>query len=71
MRSQQVDIGRTFVVVFDHGEDFFTALEKFCRTNKVRQGLISSFIAGFSEVQIVGTCGKLDNPQAPSGRPFI
>lgn len=65
MRSQQVDIGRTFVVVFDHGEDFLTALDEFCRTNNVRQGIISSFIAGFSEVQIVGTCGKLDNPQAP------
>lgn len=65
MHSQQVDIGRTFVVVFDHGEDFFTALDDFCRTNKVRQGVISSFIAGFSEVEIVGTCGKLENPQAP------
>lgn len=65
MRSQQVDIGRTFVVVFDHGEDFFTALDEFCRTNNVRQGVISSFIAGFSEVEIVGTCGKLENPQAP------
>jgi predicted DNA-binding protein with PD1-like motif len=65
MRSQQVDIGRTFVVVFDHGEDFFTALDEFCRTNNVRQGVISSLIAGFSEVEIVGTCGKLENPQAP------
>lgn len=65
MRSQQVDIGRTFVVVFDHGEDFFTALDEFCRTNAVRQGIISSFIAGFSEVKIVGTCGKLEDPLAP------
>jgi predicted DNA-binding protein with PD1-like motif len=46
MRSRQVDIGRTFVVVFDHEEDFFIALDEFCRTNNVRQRVISSFIAG-------------------------
>ena len=65
MRSHQLTLGRTFVVVFDHGEDFFTALADFCRTHNVRQGYIPTFIAGFSEAQIVGTCAKLENPQAP------
>ncbi|GAA0556065.1 hypothetical protein GCM10010172_43700 [Paractinoplanes ferrugineus] len=65
MRSQQVDIGRSFVVVFDHGDDFFTALADFCRENNVRHGIIPTFIAGFSLVEVVGTCAKLDNPQAP------
>jgi predicted DNA-binding protein with PD1-like motif len=65
MRSHELTLGRTFVVVFDHGEDFFTALADFCRTHNVRQGYIPTFIAGFSEAGIVGTCAKLENPQAP------
>jgi predicted DNA-binding protein with PD1-like motif len=65
VRSHEVTPGRTFAVIFDHGEDFFTALADFCRTNQVRQGFIPVFIAGFAEVEIVGTCGKLDNPGAP------
>jgi len=65
MRSQELMLGRTFAVAFDDGEDFFTALDQFCRTNHIRQGFIPVFIAGFAHVEIVGTCGKLDNPQAP------
>jgi len=31
----------------------------------VRQGYIPGFIAGFREVELVGTCDRLDNPAAP------
>ncbi|XVV02698.1 PPC domain-containing DNA-binding protein [Actinosynnema sp. CA-248983] len=65
MRSHDLTLGRTFGVTFDHGEDFFAALTEFCRANDVRQGYIPSFIAGFGEVDIVGTCDKLDDPAAP------
>lgn len=65
MRSHELTLGRSFAVVFDHGDDFFTALADFCHQNGVRQGYIPGFIAGFSEVQIVGTCDKLDDPNAP------
>lgn len=65
MRSHELTLGRSFAVNFDHGDDFFAALADFCRENNVRQGYIPGFIAGFSEVQIVGTCDKLDNPAAP------
>ncbi|UJW28771.1 DUF296 domain-containing protein [Saccharothrix sp. AJ9571] len=65
MRSHELTLGRSFAVTFDHGDDFFTALSGFCRDNGVRQGYIPGFIAGFSEVQIVGTCDKLDDPNAP------
>ncbi|MGI9000235.1 MAG: PPC domain-containing DNA-binding protein [Pseudonocardia sp.] len=65
MRSHELTLGRSFVVAFDHGEDFFTALAEFCRHHGVRQGFIPGFIAGFSQVQIVGTCDKLGNPNAP------
>lgn len=65
MRGHELTLGRTFGVTFDHGEDFFTALSEFCRTHDVRQGYVPSFIAGFSEVEIVGTCDKLDDPAAP------
>jgi predicted DNA-binding protein with PD1-like motif len=65
MRSHELSLGRSFAVAFDHGEDFFDALAGFCRANNVRQGYIPMFIAGFSEVDIVGTCTKLDDPHAP------
>ncbi|GAA1614002.1 PPC domain-containing DNA-binding protein [Catellatospora bangladeshensis] len=65
MRSVQMALGRTFGVTFDHGEDFFAALAEFCTANDVRQGIIPSFIAGFAEATIVGTCSKMENPQAP------
>ncbi|MDF5759057.1 DUF296 domain-containing protein [Spongiactinospora sp. TRM90649] len=65
MHSHELALGRTFGVTFDHGEDFFTALGDFCRTNGVRQGYIPMFIAGLAAVDIVGTCEKLANPQAP------
>ena len=65
MRSHELTLGRSFGVAFDHGEDFFDALTEFCRTNGVRQGYIPMFIGGFSEIEIVGSCAKLDNPQAP------
>ncbi len=65
MRSASLALGRTFGVAFDHGDDFYPALADFCRNEGVRQGYIPSFIAGFSEVDIVGTCDKLDDPAAP------
>ena len=65
MRSHELTIGRTFGVTFDHGDDFFEALDEFCRVNGVRQGYVPMFLAGFSEAEIVGTCEKLDDPKAP------
>lgn len=65
MRSRELTLGRSFALVFDHGDDFFTALANFCREHRIRQGFIPGFIAGFSQVQIVGTCDRLDDPNAP------
>ena len=65
VRSVPLTLGRSFGVAFDHGEDFYPALAEFCRANGVRQGYIPSFIAGFSEVDLVGTCDKLDDPATP------
>jgi predicted DNA-binding protein with PD1-like motif len=65
MRASELKTGRTFAVAFDHGDDFMTALATFCHDNGVRQGYIPMFLAGFAEVDIVGTCEKLDDPQAP------
>lgn len=65
MRSHDLTPGRMIGVTFDHGEDFFTALADACRINGIRHGYIPVFIAGFSTVEIVGTCQRLNNPQAP------
>ena len=65
MRSAEVAIGRTFVVVFDHGDDFYAALHQVCRDNGIRQGYIPTFIAGFASADLVGACEPLEDPQAP------
>ncbi|GAA3194586.1 PPC domain-containing DNA-binding protein [Nonomuraea roseoviolacea] len=65
MRAHELTTGRTFGVTFDHGDDFMTALADFCREHGIRQGYIPMFIAGFAEAEIVGTCEKLENPEAP------
>lgn len=64
MRSHELTLGRTFAVVLDHGDDFYSALTEFCDTHHIRQGYLQ-FIAGFSHADIVGTCDTLDNPDAP------
>ncbi|MEU9505270.1 DUF296 domain-containing protein [Micromonospora sp. NPDC048170] len=65
MRSHDLTLGRMIGVTFDHGEDFFAALADACRVNGIRHGYIPVFIAGFGTVEIVGTCQRLDDPQAP------
>jgi predicted DNA-binding protein with PD1-like motif len=65
LRSTKLTLGRTFAVAFDHGEEFYAALEDFCRGQGVRQGYIPMFLAGFAEVEVVGTCSKLEDPKAP------
>ncbi|GGL42326.1 PPC domain-containing DNA-binding protein [Planomonospora parontospora] len=65
MRSHELTTGRTFAVTFAPGEDFFETLDAFCRENEIRQGYIPMFIAAFRDVQIVGTCEKPTDPEAP------
>lgn len=65
MQSRELTIGRTFGATFDHGDDFFATLITFCRAEKIRQGYIPMFLAGFEEAEIVGTSEKLENPGAP------
>lgn len=65
MRSHELATGRTFGVTFDHGDDFFSALRAFCSTNGVRQGYIPMFIAGFAEAEVVGSCEKNEDSDAP------
>lgn len=65
MHSHDLTPGRMIGVVFDHGDDFFTALADACRTHGIKQGYIPMFIAGLSTAKIVGTCQRLENPNAP------
>lgn len=44
---------------------FFTSLTEFCRQHKIRQGVIPGFIAGFRAADLVGTCDRIENPDAP------
>jgi predicted DNA-binding protein with PD1-like motif len=65
LHSHEVITGRTIVAVFDHGDDFYTALDQVCQNHSIRQGYIPMFIAGLSTADIVGTCQRLDDPAAP------
>lgn len=65
MRAAQFSRGREFIFAIDHGEDFFTALEKLCAEHEIRAGYIPTFIGGFSSAKLVGTCGPLEHPEAP------
>jgi predicted DNA-binding protein with PD1-like motif len=65
MHGRELTIGRTFGVTFEHGEDFFEALAALCRAESIRQGYIPMFLAGFATAEIVGTCEKLEDPNAP------
>ncbi|HKX31984.1 MAG TPA: PPC domain-containing DNA-binding protein [Blastocatellia bacterium] len=65
MQSTELKLGRTFAVNFEHGKDFFEELREFCAKNEVKQGYIPMFIAGLSEVELVGACEKLEDENAP------
>ncbi len=65
MKSTILTLGRTFSVTFEHGRDFFSELNEFCAVNDVKQGYIPFFIAGMSEVELVGTCEKIEDKNAP------
>jgi predicted DNA-binding protein with PD1-like motif len=65
MQSRELTTGRTFGVTFDHGDDFFPTLTAFCAAEGIRQGYVPMFLAGFAEAEVVGTCEKLEDPDAP------
>lgn len=65
MKSAVLTVGRTFSVTFEHGKDFYSELQEFCAQNDVKQGYIPFFIAGMSEVELVGTCEKVEDQNAP------
>jgi predicted DNA-binding protein with PD1-like motif len=65
MRAHELTVGRTFGVTFDHGEDFYETLSRFCREHEIRQGYLPMFIGAFAEAELVGTCDKLEDPDAP------
>ncbi|MFF4531595.1 PPC domain-containing DNA-binding protein [Streptomyces sp. NPDC001407] len=65
MRARSIIWGRSFVLILDHGEDFFTALGDFCREHEIRSAHIPTFIGGFRTAQLVGSCQPLADPEAP------
>lgn len=65
MRTHELKVGRTFGLNFDHGEDFFAELSRFCRENDLRQGYLPMFLAAFAKTEIAGTCAKVEDPEAP------
>jgi predicted DNA-binding protein with PD1-like motif len=65
MRSEELNLGRTFQLVFDHGDDLLPVLKDFCLEEGVRQAYIPMFVGGLAVTDIVGTCNPVDNVDAP------
>lgn len=65
MPATPITLGQTLVVTFGHGDDFFTELNAVCEEHEIRQGYIPMFIAGFRRARLVGTCDRVDDPEAP------
>lgn len=65
MRWSELTTGRTFGVTLETGEDFLPSLLAFCTEQEVRYAYLPMFIAGMREAELVGTCEKLANPEAP------
>jgi predicted DNA-binding protein with PD1-like motif len=67
MHSSELVTGRTAVIVLEHGEDFLRGLREGCAQQRVRQGIVSMFIAGLRDVQITGRCDKPEDedPEGP------
>jgi predicted DNA-binding protein with PD1-like motif len=65
MRAAELTTGRRFGLVLDDGEDFLPSLARFCAERQVRQGYLPMFIAGLRDVEVVGSCRKLVDPEAP------
>jgi predicted DNA-binding protein with PD1-like motif len=65
MKSTQLAMGRTFLLAFDDGDQLLPSLTDFCWEAEIKQAIIPMFLAGLSEVDIVGTCEPVGNPDAP------
>lgn len=65
MHASELTTGRTFGLRLDPGENFFPALEEFCRGRGIQHGYIPMFLAAFAQADIVGACDKLEDPAAP------
>lgn len=65
----ELKVGRTLAVTFAHGEDFITGLNSFCARREIRYGYIPMFVGGFRHTDIVGTCDRVPDPEAPIWSP--
>jgi predicted DNA-binding protein with PD1-like motif len=54
MKTAELTIGRTFCLLMENGDDFFESLRVFCEANKINGAYVPGFLAGFSEVTLVG-----------------
>jgi predicted DNA-binding protein with PD1-like motif len=65
MHSRPLTLGRTFGVVFDHGDDFLPTLLRFCEENDVRQAYLPGFLGAFGSAGLIGACEPPADPEAP------
>lgn len=65
MKNMELRTERRLIATFEHQSDFHDELTLFCKENNVKQGYLPMFIAEFSEIELVGSCGKIKNSNTP------
>jgi predicted DNA-binding protein with PD1-like motif len=69
MRYTQCNLGRVFVLKFEHGEDFLKGLTEFVRKEDIRAGIIH-FLGALEGAEIVVGPEKPEIPPTPMWRTF-
>lgn len=69
MEYTQCNVGRVFVVRFDHGDDFLAELTALIKKEDIRSGLLH-FIGALEKADIVVGPEKVEVPPVPMWRAF-
>ncbi len=64
MKSEQVTLGRTFILKFDHNDDFLEELKTFTKQNKIKAGTIQ-LLGALKKAGIVTGPKKDELPPTP------
>lgn len=65
MKSAALSLGRTFQLVFAHGDQLFPELRDFCHAEGIQQAYVPMFVGGLAVADIVGTCSPVKDIEEP------
>jgi hypothetical protein len=63
--STEISVARQFAVVLQPGDDVLGCIAAVCAEQAIEQGYFPVFLGAFSRVSLIGTCGPVEDPDAP------